>query len=78
MHKYKLLPETVEFNIFIQPMKSDSDITGHVKRHVCGASPKDIFDIDESKSIDCTKFVDVEEIMDPSDKEVRMKAGFIM
>ena len=78
MHKYKLLPETVEFNIFIQPMKSDSDITGHVKRHVCGASPKDIFDIDESKSIDCTKFVDVEEIMDPSDKEARMKAGFIM
>ena len=45
---------------------------------VMGELPETDFNIDPSLSIDCSKFIDEEEITDPSDKENRLKAGYIM
>lgn len=78
MHKYKLLPETVMFPIFIRPVKPGDEFTGYVRKQAEGTMPEEVFDIDKTRSIDCSKFIDVEEIMDPSDKEARKKAGYIL
>ncbi len=75
MHKYKLLPETVPFHVFIKPWSRQMAVT-YVQNQPEGTMPEDVFAIDWSRSIDCSRFLDVEEIMDPSDVEARQRAGY--
>lgn len=78
MHKYKLFPETVSFNLFVEAFEQNPDGEKRVNNQAEGSLPGDVFTIDPELSIDISKFLDVEEIVDPSDKEARIKAGFIL
>lgn len=78
MHQYKLLPKTVSFNLLFSPCELGDQTFETPQYPVMGALPETVFNIDPSLSIDCSKFIDEEEITDPSDKENRLKAGYIM
>lgn len=78
VYRYRLLPETVTFNLAFRPVKNAMDMEETRSYAVVGSKPEDVFTVDESLSIDCSKFLDPELIFDPSDKEERVKAGFIM
>ncbi len=78
VYRYRLLPETVKFNLAFCPAEDVKQVKEVADYAAVGTWPKDVFVIDESLSIDCSKFLDPEQIFDPSDKEERVKAGFVM
>ena len=60
------------------PVKDLSEVKEVADYTAAGTMPRDYFTIDESLSLDVSKFLDPEEIFDPSDKEERIKAGYVM
>ena len=79
MHKYKLLPETVDFDLLFQPVSAHDDAFARTAGIPDGAkAPGELFAIDRSLSIDCSKQFEDMELVDPSDREARIRAGYII
>lgn len=76
--KYRLLPETAKFYMAVMPVNNLADIKEVADYKAAGTRPEDYFTIDENLSLDASRFLDPEEIFDPSDKEQRIKAGYVM
>ncbi len=78
VYKYRLLPETVAFNLAFHPAEDVKRVNEVPDYAAVGSPVEAVFQIDKSLSVDCSKFLDPEQIFDPSDKEERIKAGFVM
>ena len=76
MHKYKLYPETIDFNYtFVPILPASVPADGWMASEVVTA-PDSIFNIRKDLSIRCEEAFENMELVDPSDKEARRRAGF--
>lgn len=76
MPEYRLFPNAVEFDFVIQAVNGSTDLFCCENHRFAGTMPEHIFEIEKGKNIDGLGIISEENIVDPSDREAREKAGF--
>ncbi|MDY3918920.1 MAG: glycoside hydrolase family 2 TIM barrel-domain containing protein [Candidatus Limivivens sp.] len=74
--KYRLLPETIEFSLWLHPFRAGEDPFLLAEQKNSSSDPRERFSIDPARSIHLHLEEDCMEMLDPSDETARKRAGF--